>query len=91
MLLMKMTSITRYIVVASLALTVILLCSAILLFRTVKRKEFKQCIHSKAMLESDRNICPGCGREQAHLFSSDLVPGDSVVPDDNSDHDRAML
>lgn len=64
MLLVKMTSITRYIVVTGLGLTVILLCSAILLFRTVKPKAFKQCIHCKAMLEAGMDVCPGCGREQ---------------------------
>lgn len=61
MLLVKMTSVTRYIIVASLSLTVVLLCSAILLFHTVKRKEFKQCLHCKASLENGMYACPHCG------------------------------
>ena len=65
LLIAKMTSVTRYIIVASLGLTVVLLCSAILLFRMVKRKEFIQCTFCKVVLDSAMSTCPNCGREQA--------------------------
>ena len=55
---------TRYFVIASLGLTAVILCSSLVLLRTVGRKDHKKSAHYSAQLPPEPEVFPDSGEEQ---------------------------
>ncbi len=64
LLLLNTTTATHYFVIASLGLTVVILCSSLVLLRSAGRKDHKKSAHYSTQLPPEPEVFPDSGEEQ---------------------------